>query len=119
MISGWWQNWAQHPGVLTLFEASMAPTPASPFSPLQRRAGNRGKTWLPRALPVASWMGAAQIEKEGEGKREVAEDLRGCSGNEPAWGLPKDNLESWWERNSALQESKAKGRTGEPRSLTQ
>ena len=92
----------------------MAPTPASSFSPLQRRAGNRGENWLPGALPVASWMGTAQIEKQGEGKREVAENLRGCSGNELAWGLPKDNLGSWWEKNSALQESKAKGRTGEP-----
>lgn len=26
---------------------------------------------------MASWMGTAQTEKEGEGKREVAEDLRG------------------------------------------
>lgn len=90
-----------------------------PSHPYRDKLETEVKTGSPGALPVASWMGTAQIEKEGEGKREVAENLRGCSGNEPAWRLPKDNLGSWCKRNSALQESKAKGRTGEPGSLTQ
>lgn len=68
-------------------------------------------------LWLLGW-GLPKLRRKGR-EREVAENLRGCSGNEPAWGLPKDNLGSWWKKNSALQESKAKGRTGEPGSLTQ
>lgn len=64
-------------------------------------------------------MGTVQTEEEEKGKRGRARVLRGHSGNGPAGGLPEDDLGSWWEENSALWESKAKGRTGEPGSQTQ
>lgn len=71
-------------------EASTASIPASPFSPLESRAGNTGKSCAPELfLRLLGW-GQPKLRR----KREGAKGLRGYSRNEPAWGLPKDHLGS-------------------------